>query len=197
MFHPFIKHPFPTYLDLWDSLLMERGFSSPSRSPLRLRRALDVPYCVAVTIAVEKPGRQQASMLKWQSLARDNISSRSNIFMHAQSDLFHPQSKAGWLSSSLESPVSSTGSLRLHLAQQGIEGEVGHGNRWVLDGKVMVGVYVAVFCVCVCVYSIYTCLWEVCYSRVWWWLWGNNQDDNLSFNIVTTSFRRGLNQTNV
>lgn len=46
-------------------------------------------------------------------------SSRGNVFMHAQGDLFHPEPKARWQHSSAESPLSSTGSLRARRAKWG------------------------------------------------------------------------------
>lgn len=80
----------------------------------------------------QKPERQQGAGPKCRSLARDNNSSRSNIFMHAQSDLFHPQPKARWQNSSAELPLSSTGSLRASQAEW--EGRV---YRWARAEKVI------------------------------------------------------------
>lgn len=56
---------------------------------------------------------------KAAALPRIINSSRSNVFMHVQSDLFHPQPKARWQHSLAESPLSSTGSLRASQAKWG------------------------------------------------------------------------------
>lgn len=97
---------------------IDEGAAYRSRNPHTEHS--DRLYCA--TIRAQEPERQRGAdppPKKAAALPRIINSSRSNVFMHVQSDLFHPQPKARWQRSLAESPLSSTGSLRASQAKWG------------------------------------------------------------------------------